>query len=97
MKVTQVTERRDLRGQSTTGGRVSAEARSCGAVLKAVKRGDTYIHFPSTPGEVEQQRYLQLTEGFQVLSKPFSGEFFQSILVALSSLLNFTFLLGGKK
>lgn len=78
------------------GGHVSAEAQSCRVLLKAMKRQDTYIHFPSTPGEVEKQRHLQLTEGFQVFSKPFSGEFFQSVLVALGSLFHFTFLLEGK-
>lgn len=89
--------RRGLRSQSMIrGGHVSAEAQSCRVVLKAMKRGDTYVHFPSTPGEVEKQRHLQLSEGFQVFSKPFSGEFFQSILVALGSLFHFTFLLERK-
>lgn len=63
---------------------------------KAMKSGETYIHFPSTPGEVEKQRHLQLTEGFQIFSKPFPGEFFQSVLVALGSLFHFTFLIEGE-
>lgn len=64
--------------------------------LKAMKSGDTYIHFPSTSGEVEKERHLQLTEGLQVFSKPFPGEFFQGVLVALGSLFHFTFLIEGE-
>lgn len=64
--------------------------------LKATKSGETYVHFPSTSGEVEKERDLQLTERFQVFSKPFPGEFFQSVLVALGSLLHFTFLIEGE-
>lgn len=63
----------------------------------AMRRGQTYIHFPSTSGEVEEQRHLQLTEGFQVFSKPFPGELFQSVLVALGSLFHFTFLIEGEQ
>lgn len=64
--------------------------------LKATKSGDTYVHFPSTSGEVEQERDLQLTERFQVFSKTFPGELFQSVLVALGSLFHFTFLIEGE-
>lgn len=56
----------------------------------------TYVHFPATPREVEEKRHLQLPEGFQVLTKPFSREFLQSVLVALGSLLYFPFLIGGQ-
>lgn len=70
-----------------------ARAESC---QKVTKSGETYVHFPATPGEVEEERHLQLTEGFQVFSKPFPGELFQSILVALGSLFHFTFLIEGE-
>lgn len=98
MKDNQVTQRRDLRGQSTSTGWtcLCAQAESWQLALKAMKSGETYVHFPSTPGEVEKERHLQLTEGFQVFSKPFPGEFFQSILVALGSLFHFTFLIEGE-
>lgn len=56
----------------------------------------TYIHFPATSREVEEKRHLQFPKGFQVLTKPFSGEFLQSVLVALGSLLHFAFLMGGQ-
>lgn len=57
---------------------------------------ETYVHFPATPREVEEKRHLQFPEGFQVLTKPFSRELLQSVLVALGSLLYFTFLVGGQ-
>lgn len=76
--------------------RLCAPAECWQLVLKAMKGGETYIHFPSTSGEVEKERHLQLTESFQVFSKPFPGEFFQSVLVALGSLLHFTFLIEGE-
>lgn len=56
----------------------------------------TYVHFPATSREVEEKRHFQFPEGFQVLTKPFSREFLQSVLVALCSLLYFTFLTGGQ-
>lgn len=56
----------------------------------------TYIHFPSTSGEVKEEWHFQLTKCFQVFSKPFSRELFQGILVALGSFFHFTFLIEGK-
>ena len=50
----------------------------------------TYVHFPATSREVEEERHLQLPEGFQVLTKPFSRELLQGILVALGGFLYFT-------
>lgn len=57
----------------------------------------TYVHLPATPREVEEKRHLQFPKGFQVLTKAFPREFLQSILVALGSLLYFTFLMGGQE
>ena len=56
----------------------------------------TYVHLPATSREVEEERHLQLTEGFQVLTKPFSRELLQGILVALGGFLHFTFLVGAQ-
>ena len=56
----------------------------------------TYVHFPATSREVEEERHLQLPEGFQVLTKPFSRELLQGILVALGGFLYFTFLVGAQ-
>lgn len=56
----------------------------------------TYVHFPATARQVEEEGHLQLPEGFQVLTKPFSGELLQGILVALGGFLHFTFLVGAQ-
>ena len=56
----------------------------------------TYVHLPATSREVEEERHLQLPEGFRVLTKPFSRELLQGILVALGGFLHFTFLVGAQ-
>lgn len=99
MKDNQVTQRGDPRGQSTITGWTGlyAQAGSWQLAHKAVDSGETYIHFPSTSGEVEKERHLQLAEGFQVFSKSFPGELLESILVALGSFFHFTFLIEGER
>ena len=52
----------------------------------------THVHFPAAAGQVEQQRDLELSEGFKVFAETFSGELLQGVLVPLGCLLHFPLL-----
>lgn len=51
-------------------------------------RAQTHIHFPATPGQVEEERHLELPEGLEVVAEALTGELLKGVLVALSRLLH---------
>lgn len=63
----------------TRSGRVTAEAASLGG---------THVHFPSTSGQVEEERYFEFPERLEVLAEAFAWKLFEGILIALRRLLH---------
>lgn len=54
----------------------------------------TYVHFPPTSGQVEEDRYFEFPECLEVIAEAFAWKLFEGILITLRRLLHLPLLLG---
>lgn len=48
----------------------------------------TYVHFPPTSGQVEEERYFEFPERLEVLAEAFAWKLFEGVLITLRRLLH---------
>lgn len=66
-------------------------------ILIMFKCTDTYVHFPPTPGQVEEERYFEFPECLEVLAEAFAWKLFEGILITLRCLLHLPLLLDKQR
>ena len=56
----------------------------------------TYVCFPPTSGQVEEERYFEFPECLEVLAEAFAWKLFEGILITLRCLLHLPLLLDER-